>query len=510
VINWRCESTPENDAANDRYYERGGVLIHGRPTYWASEAQYFIYWQGEVQRWAICDSSSFAAVKSGQYPGWAFKEDHKHLCQPTGWKEAWSGEWQEPELEVIFRSASYHKPQWDDQLVQKSIVTVEFKGFSMKELNTRYDLKPSQVLQGRPSYWDSTGIYFIYWQQQMGRWAICDSKCLEAVTAGQCPGWAFRSDPGHFANACSWMERRADNWAEAVIETAIIGKCTKGLKVELAGFSKQELNTLYVEKPDEEIQGKITFWDPSAKFFIYWQSSMSRWAICDKASIQHARSGLAPGWAYRTDSHHFARASGWMEVWGNDWKSSTITCTVLEGIVRDHTSMVKSEPKEEEKHKSLSVEQYRMLVQKVYAEKNPSKLSDVGHLLEKYKGREHELYRQVCEKYEMDADELAATAPALSSSESKPEAKDETAEAGAEDDVKNNVFEDGEVPDLQPMEFAVLIQAAYEAYNPKKLQDLGRLLQKYRGRERELYHEVCQKYGVHPAKFHTQHKPEQG
>ena len=44
---------------------------------------------------------------------------------------------------------------------------------------------------------------------------------------------------------------------------------------------------------------------------------------------------------------------------------------------------------------------YKMLVQKVYAQKNPSKLSDLPHLLEKYQGREHELYNQVCEKYEV-------------------------------------------------------------------------------------------------------------
>ena len=41
-----------------------------------------------------------------------------------------------------------------------------------------------------------------------------------------------------------------------------------------------------------------------------------------------------------------------------------------------------------------------MLVQKVFAKKNPSKLSDLPHL-EKYPGREYELYNQVCEKYEV-------------------------------------------------------------------------------------------------------------
>ena len=44
---------------------------------------------------------------------------------------------------------------------------------------------------------------------------------------------------------------------------------------------------------------------------------------------------------------------------------------------------------------------YKMLVQKVCAKKNPSKLSDLPHVLEKYQGREYELYNQVCEKYQV-------------------------------------------------------------------------------------------------------------
>mmetsp|Transcript_36089 Transcript_36089/g.114731 ORF Transcript_36089/g.114731 Transcript_36089/m.114731 type:complete len:626 (-) Transcript_36089:123-2000(-) len=478
---------------NDRYYERPEIVVHGRPTYWAADSQFFIYWQGEVQRWSICDGPSWPAVKAGQLPGWAYKEDHRHLCQASGWMEAWNGEWRQPELEVTYRSASHHKPQWEDPVVQKSITALEFHGFTMKELNTRYLLRADEVIQGRPSYWDNSGVYFIYWQQQTRRWAICDLKCMEAVRAGQCPGWAYRSDAGHFANACGWMEMRANQWVDAILETAVVGACTKGLKVELSGFFKQELNTQFAEKADDEIQGRASYWDPSGTYFIYWQSSMKRWAICDKVSLQPAKSGLAPGWAYRTDSQHFAKSSGWMEAWGREWKDVSVTCMVLEGTVRDTASLVKQELNEEggaESGTLLSVEQYHALVTKVYEQKNATKLPDLPYLFEKYKGREHELFRQVCEKYETDPDELAAELPAAAA------AKEEEADEFAH-------LENEDMPDLSAAEYAVLVQNVYERYNPKKLQDMGRLLARYKGRERELYHEVCKKYDTHPAKFHA-------
>jgi len=61
--------------------------------------------------------------------------------------------------------------------------------------------------------------------------------------------------------------------------------------------------------------------------------------------------------------------------------------------------------------------------------------------------------------------------------------------------------EEGDVPELSGTEYAIHVQAIYEQYNPKKLADMGRLLQKYRRRERELFVEVCKKYGVKPANY---------
>jgi len=470
---------------NDRYYEKADIRLHGKSTFWTEDGSFFIYWQGEVQRWAICDGTSLSACRAGQYPGWAYKGDHKHLSLANGWLEAYGGEWREPEIEVAFRCSSHHGPQWNDNSMNSAVTSVEFAGFAMKELNTRYMLRAHEVLQGRPTYWDIDGVYFVYWQKPLARWAICDLKCIEAVRLGQTPGWAYRSDSAHFANASGWMETRADQWANASIETCVVGACTKGLKVEFNGFYKNELNIQYTEKSSEEIQGKPSYWDPTDSYFIYWQSSMNRWAICDSVSASSARAGLSPGWAYRTDSKHFTQSSGWMENWGREWRSASVTCTLLEGIVRaEQAGMVKAELGEGE----LSVDTCRILVQRLYADKNPAKLSEVDSLLDKWEGRETELFRSICTKYGVNADEYAAEV-----------APQDPSQEEAEDDW---ILEDAEVPELDPMQYAVHIQAVYERYNAKKLADLGKLLAKYRNRERELFLEVCKKYGVHPAKFY--------
>lgn len=484
---------------NDRYYEKSNLMLHGKPTYWNEDTTYFVYWQGEVQRWAICDGSSYTAVKAGQYPGWAYKEDHKSMALAGGWLEAFNGSWQQPDLEVISRSFSQNKPQWEDPNVQKNINVVEFRGFAMSELNTRYRFKPGEIIQGQPSYWDDSGVYFIYWQRDMARWAICDLKCYDAVMRGQCPGWAYRSDSSHFANACGWVEQRQGDWAEAILETSVIATCTTGLKVELRGFMKDELNAQYTEKPSEEVQGKATFWDPNEAFFIYWQSSYSRWAICDTVSLGAAQKGLSPGWAFRTDSKHFAKASGWMESYGRDWQTTSIKCTVLEGTVREDWGQVKAEIKEEkEASANFSSEQYCELLDLVYKEKNPAKLDDLPGLLAKFADKEKVLFEMVCKKYSVNAAAFAQKHGIVAAAGTG----DGEDGAAGDDDDEYAQYEDEELPNLSARQLAVRVQNIYVQHNPKKLEDLPRLLAKFRNRERQLYLEVCKKYDVHPTKFH--------
>jgi len=302
-----------------------------------------------------------------------------------------------------------------------------------------------------------------------------------------------------------------NEWCGARVETIVIGNSTRGLKVQFSGFSRQELNAIFKEKSDEEVQGKPTFWDPTGTYFIYWQQSMSRWAILDKASLHLAKSGLAPGWAYRTDCQHFARANTWMEVWGKDWKETTVRCQIIEGSVREAFAPVKAEVKEDSAPLKLSAQQLRNLVKKVYEAKNPAKLSGLGAIYTKYDGREQELLTQVCHKYGVDPEKMkeqfarslqesiqtGATAAAPSKAAAVENREDQYAHIEEED-----------IPDLKAGEFAVLVQAVYEHFNPKKLQDMPRLLRKYSGRERDLYLEVCKKYGAHAAKFYAKHRDE--
>lgn len=369
----------------------------------------------------------------------------------------------------------------------------------MQELNARYLLKPDEVLQGKPSYWHTSGVFFIYWQQQMRRWAICDLKCIDAVREGQCPGWAYRRDSSFFANARGWIEMRDSEWIDAtMVETAVISSCPKGLKVELNGFSKQELNTQYTERSDEMVQGRATFWDSTDTYFIYWQSTMKRWAVCDRLSLPQAKAGDLPGWAFRADSQHFSRSAGsWMESWGREWRKVDVTCTVLEGTVRPDAVSVKAEASDSG---DLTSEQYSTLVRKVYELKNPGKSPDVPQIVAKYEGREHELFALVCEKYQVDADEFISA--------ELPPAKDgPEADGDGEDDYSH--LAGAECPgSLSALEYGSLVQVVYLRHNAVKLADMGRLLAKYRGRERQLLIEVCAKYGENPAIVHARHQKE--
>ena len=65
----------------------------------------------------------------------------------------------------------------------------------------------------------------------------------------------------------------------------------------------------------------------------------------------------------------------------------------------------------ESKEAEFTQEQYRMLVTKIYQEKNPSMLGDLTFIFAKYEGREEELFSQVCLKYGADRSELTKELP---------------------------------------------------------------------------------------------------
>ena len=109
------------------------------------------------------------------------------------------------------------------------------------------------------------------------------------------------------------------------------------------------------------------------------------------------------------------------------------------------------------------VKKYRDLITEIYKEHNPSKLSDIEGLLQKYKGREELVYKGICEKYRVE--------PKTSK---KEEAK--------------TSFE----------KYKQLIAEIYEEHNKEKLGELDELLGKYKGKEKTLYLAVCHKYNIEP------------
>jgi hypothetical protein len=109
------------------------------------------------------------------------------------------------------------------------------------------------------------------------------------------------------------------------------------------------------------------------------------------------------------------------------------------------------------------VKKYRGLITEIYKEHNPSKLSDIEGLLQKYKGRAELVYKGICEKYRVE--------PKTSK---KEEAK--------------TSFE----------KYKQLIAEIYEEHNKEKLGELDELLGKYKGKEKTLYLAVCHKYNIEP------------
>eukprot|EP00438_Fugacium_kawagutii_P015883 Skav206407 [mRNA] locus=scaffold2210:163632:183175:+ [translate_table: standard] len=109
------------------------------------------------------------------------------------------------------------------------------------------------------------------------------------------------------------------------------------------------------------------------------------------------------------------------------------------------------------------VKKYRELITDIYKEHNPSKLSDIDGLLQKYKGREELVYKGICEKYRVEP------------------------KASKKEEAKSN-FE----------KYKQLIAEIYEEHNKEKLGELDDLLGKYKGKEKTLYLAVCHKYSIEP------------
>eukprot|EP01052_Picozoa_sp_SAG31_P013364 SAG31_NODE_802_length_12008_cov_18.741036_3_plen_322_part_00 len=132
----------------------------------------------------------------------------------------------------------------------------------------------------------------------------------------------------------------------------------------------------------------------------------------------------------------------------------------------------------------------------VYHKKNPEKISDVAKLMIKYKGKEAALYRAMVKKYEFDE----------SFFDDMPPEEDSTEEENEESSDENDQNDDQQDTDESALELTAenigqRVHKIYEAKNPEKIEDVPKLMLKYKGKELALYKAIMNKYKIQNSFF---------
>lgn len=120
-----------------------------------------------------------------------------------------------------------------------------------------------------------------------------------------------------------------------------------------------------------------------------------------------------------------------------------------------------------------------------YQKYNGDKLHEVEGLLERFKGKEAQLFKSLVKKYgpEPGADEVFEALPAASGKgKSKAKAVEPPPESQAVKDFNR-----------------ARLLAFYRRYNPEKTDDVDGVLAKYKGKEAQLFNALVKKYGPEPG-----------
>lgn len=144
-------------------------------------------------------------------------------------------------------------------------------------------------------------------------------------------------------------------------------------------------------------------------------------------------------------------------------------------------------------HSSLAV--FPRNLQYVYQQKNPDKIGDVAKLMVKYKGKEAALYKAMVKKYDLEESFFHGMHVEEESSEEESEEEDEDGDEGEEAESK---------PAPLQMNSAMVekrVLAIYEEKNPTKVDDVPKLMIKYKGKEAALYKAILTKYEIGPDFF---------
>eukprot|EP00928_Gymnodinium_smaydae_P031388 TRINITY_DN23048_c0_g1_i1.p1 TRINITY_DN23048_c0_g1~~TRINITY_DN23048_c0_g1_i1.p1 ORF type:complete len:362 (+),score=36.20 TRINITY_DN23048_c0_g1_i1:116-1087(+) len=246
-------------ALNTRYAVRSDVLVGGRKTYWSaldkdSGRSFFLALQPALGRWAIC-------VWHGQLS----KEDtDASIASIPGAAELECCQWQAFQLDPAVSQAQQNswigrlvtgsEGRWMEKttmdasswcrtsaqitaLVPATVLrpsvrpslpdlphpaAIDFSGFRRLELNARYILKPEVVVNGKPTFWDASGVLFVYYQVVMKRWAISGRRHLETLRRGQSLGCACQLDQVNFSQPSRWAEYADGAWISAPVEMVVL------------------------------------------------------------------------------------------------------------------------------------------------------------------------------------------------------------------------------------------------------------------------------------------------
>ena len=135
-------------------------------------------------------------------------------------------------------------------------------------------------------------------------------------------------------------------------------------------------------------------------------------------------------------------------------------------------------------------------IRHVYQNKNPKKIGDVAKLMIKYKGKEAALYRAMVKKYEFDESFFDDMPP---DEESSAEEEEDEEEEQEEDDDEDEAKQQPALA-LNPDLIGQRVLKIYQAKNPEKVDDVSKLMVKYKGKEPALYKAILNKYEI-PASF---------
>ncbi|RLN62993.1 hypothetical protein BBJ29_001646 [Phytophthora kernoviae] len=119
-----------------------------------------------------------------------------------------------------------------------------------------------------------------------------------------------------------------------------------------------------------------------------------------------------------------------------------------------------------------------------YRKYNADKLHEIDGVLERFKGRETQLFSALVKKYgpEPTEDELLGAATEETEKETPPPAPVDASESDSPKELNYQ-----------------RLLAFYQKYNPEKVDDVAQVLAKYKGKESKLFDALVKKYGPEPG-----------